>query len=116
MTNLESIHGACIKLVLGDLNGSGGVVEELVPNLSAKAGKVVLAPGHRHHVPTIYEGRQSSLHCWVNHYSRSFLPFAVPDRVPMGIHGVSRKVPERVHGCRTRGLVIKAGGVAAYCS
>ena len=62
MTNLESIHGACIKLVLGDLNGSGGVVEEFVPNLSAKAGKVVLAPGHRHHVPTIYEGRQSSSH------------------------------------------------------
>ena len=53
---------------------------------------------------------------WVNHYSRSFLPFAVPDRVPMGIHGVSRKVPERVHGCQTRGLVIKAGGVAVYCS
>ena len=51
MTNLESIHSARIKLVLGDLNGSGGVVEELVPNLSAEAGKVVLAPGHRHHVP-----------------------------------------------------------------
>ena len=116
VTNLESIHGACIKLVLGDLNGSGGVVEELVPNLSAKAGKVVLAPGHRHHVPIIYEGRQSSSHGWGQPLSRSFLPFAVPDRVPMGIHGVSRKVPERVHGCQTRGLVIKAGGAAVYCS
>ena len=62
MTNLESIHGACIKLVLGDLNGSGGVVEELVPNLSAKAGKVVLAPGHRYHVP-----KRQFIRC-VNHH------------------------------------------------